>query len=385
MNILVIAPEQLPIPPIEGGSVESATHQIFSRMAEKDDITLISRAHPKLPAISYSKNRNYKIVRIPLKKPTQYLVAGLEKVKRQSFDLIQIENRPNFVPIVRNYFSKTPIVLSLHSLTFMSQLTDKQANKILNQVNGVTSVVSFLTKTMQKRFPKHANKFFTSTLGVDPSHFMPKPIYYKKWVRMKWGGSRSYNILFVGRIVPKKGLHTLVRAVAMVRERNPQVAIIAVGSSWPGAKKETAYMKQVRVLAKKRKVPIVFTGYIPPSQMNEMYHLGDVFVCPTQYREGFATVNSEAMASGIPLIASDRGGIREVVQHMKTGWLVKDYKNPKAFAYAIEQIMTSSELANRFSYNGRKQAIDYFSWYSTVKTLRKHYLFLSRKNKSKTI
>jgi spore coat protein SA len=369
--MLVIAPEQLPIPPITGGSVETCIYNIFRRMSKQDSVTIVSRAHPRLPRASFAGR--LKIIRIPGRGRSSYIHAAMKQVRGQSFDVIQIENRPTFVPIVRRAFPRTPIVLSLHSLTFMSYLSRARANAILSQVNGVTSVVSFVSRTMRKRYPRHAHKFKSAILGVDTAKFRPRTLPYKQAIRKKWGVHNRYNLLFVGRIVPRKGLHTLVRAAAILRRRSPRIGIVAVGASWPGVRRETAYMRKVRLLSRRAKVPIRFTGYLPPSQIHKMYHLGDVFVCPTQFREGFATVNSEAMASGIPVIASKRGGIPEVVVHGKSGLLVQNYRSPLAFAKAIARVKSSPLLARRLAYGGRKRVKARFSWFSTVSRLRRHY------------
>lgn len=371
MRILVIAPEQLPIPPITGGSVETCIYNIFKRMARHDSVTIISRAHPRLPATSQAGR--LKIIRIPQRGRTSYIHAALRRVRGHSFDVIQIENRPTFVPIARKAFPRTPIVLSLHSLTFMSQLSRSRANSILSQVRGVTSVVSFVSQTMRKRHPRHAHKFKTAILGVNTSKFRPRTLAYKQTLRRKWGVHNRYNVLFVGRIVPKKGLYTLVRAVALLKRRYPRMGIVAVGASWPGVRRETAYMRKVRLLSQRLRVPIRFTGYLPPSQIQKMYHLGDIFVCPTQYREGFATVNSEAMASGIPVVASKRGGISEVITHGRSGLLVRRYLSPSAFAHAIAKVKASPHLARRLAQGGRQRVKARFSWYRTVARLRRQY------------
>jgi spore coat protein SA len=378
LRILVILPEQLPVPPILGGSVETCTHNIFRRMAEKEQVTLISRAHRNLPAQSVYVNGNYHIIRIPKRKRLDYIRAALRRVRHRSFDIIQIENRPAFVPYVRKMFPHTPIVLSLHSLTFMSALDRKRANAILHKVNAVTSVVSFVSRTMKKRYPAHARKFHTCILGVDTSQFRPFSSSEKEVLRKQWKASGTFNVLFVGRIVHGKGLHTLIRAVARVKKKHPRVRLIVVGASWPGVKRQTRYMKQVRSLSRKLRVPIRFTGYIPPARVHRMYHLGDVFVCPTQFREGFATVNSEAMASGIPVIASNRGGIREVVEHGVSGLLIRDYKSPTAFARAIMRVKSSPELAARLAKGGRRRVKANFSWISTSRRLKKVYARIQR-------
>lgn len=373
MRILVIMPEQLPVPPILGGSVESCTHNTFRRMARTDTITLLSRRHHRLSVRNTYLNGRYTIVRVPGGNRHAYIRAVLRAMRNHSFDIIQIENRPTFVPLVRKLFPRTPIVLSLHSLTFMSALTRQKAHGILRQVQAVTSVVHFVSRTMKKRYPSFAHKFHTCILGVDTRKFRPRSAAYRRQLRKKWRVSGSFNVLFVGRIVRRKGLHTLVQAVAQVKRRYPNTRLIAVGSSWPGVSRQTSYMRSVRSLSKKLGVPVRFTGYIPPDRVHRAFQLADVFVCPTQYREGFATVNSEAMASGIPVIASDRGGIREVVQHGHSGLLIRSYKSPDAFARAILLLKQSTDLARRLAANGRRRVKARFSWTSTASRYKRVY------------
>jgi len=379
MRILVITPEQLPVPPVTGGSVETNTYNIFRRMARTDRVVLLSRAHPRLPAVSSMINGNLKIIRVPGGSRLRYIRAVLRKVRGQSFDVIQIENRPTFVPHVRRMFPRTPIILSLHSLTFMAALSTARANQILRKVNGVTSVVGYVTHAMRRRFPRYAHKFRTAILGVDTDKFCPRTASYKRQLRRRWGVSGTFNVLFVGRIVRMKGLDTLVRAVALLKRRTPRIRLVAVGASWPGVKRQTPYMRRVRLLSNRLGVPIRFTGYIPPASIHRMYHLGDVFVCPTRYREGFATVNSEAMASGVPVVASNRGGIREVVEHGRSGLLVNRYTSPAAFAQAITRIRQNPGLAKQLAHNGRRRVLSRFSWYYTVRRLKAQYALVRRR------
>jgi spore coat protein SA len=373
VRILVICPEQLPVPPIKGGSVESVTYNIFKRMAQSEKVVLLSRGHPRLPHVSRYVGGNLHVIRVPNSKPFAYLRSALNKVAGQSFHIIQIENRPRFVPYVRKVFPRTPIILSLHSLTFMSYLSNPRANAILRQVNGVTSVSSFVTNKMRRRFPAHARKFRTAILGVDSVKFRPWSAASKQRLRKRMGLAGSFNVLFVGRMVRGKGLHTLVRSVALLKRRIPNIRLVAVGASWPGVRRQTAYMRYVRSLSKRLRVPIRFTGYVPPSRVHQMFQLGDVFVCPTLFREGLATVNSEAMASGIPVVASNRGGIREVVVNGHSGLLVSQAGSPAAFARAIARIRNNPALRRRLVANARARVRSAFNWYGTVRKLKAHY------------
>ncbi|WP_424765561.1 glycosyltransferase family 4 protein [Paenibacillus sp. sgz302251] len=373
MKILAIAPDKLPLPPIKGGSVEAVMHNIFTRIAKTEHVTLVSSVHPRLPKMSTTANGKLKFMRFPYLNENAYIQTAMKMMRKHKFDIIQVDNRPTFLPAIRRAFTNTPIVLSLHSLHFLSKLSHKQGNAMLRHANGVTCVSSSLVNTFKAKYPRHAAKFKPILLGVDTNKFQPKPKAYKKYIRKKYGLEASCNLLFVGRIIPRKGLHTLVEAAALLRKVNKKVTIVAVGASWPGVKRETPYMRKVRQLAQRLHVPIRFTGFISPNKIHEMYHLADIFVCPTQFKEGFACVNSEAMASGIPIVASARGGILEVVQHGRSGLLVKSYKNPAAFAKSLTQIMRNSALAKRLSIGGRLRVVSKFSWVSTVSNLKSYY------------
>lgn len=373
MKILVIAPDKLPLPPIKGGSVETVMNNIVTRMAGSVNVTVISCKHPGLPTIHHASNGKLKFVRFPYVNGESYIKAAMRKMRKQRFDLVQIDNRPTFLPAIRQAFPRTPIILSLHSLHFLSRLSLRRGNEVLRHANGVTCVSSSVANTFKARFPGHAWKFKPITLGVDTVKFQPRSKTYKYNLRKRYGLAHTYNLLFVGRIIPKKGLHTLVKAAALLRKRHKNIAVIAVGSSWPGVTRETAYMRRVKRFARRWGVPIIFTGYIPPSRIHEMYHMADVFVCPTRYKEGFACVNSEAMASGIPVVASGRGGILEVIQQGKSGILVKRYTSANAFAKAISRIKTRPGLAKRLAVNGRARAVSRFSWNSTVRNLKSYY------------
>lgn len=190
MRILVIAPEQLPVPPIKGGSVETVIYEIFRRVSRKHSVVLVSRSHPRLPSVSEQNDGRLKIVRVADANHYRYIKKALQNVKGKPFNVIQVENRPIFVPHVRRTFKNTPIMLSLHSLTFMSQLSQKRAQNILKQTNGVTSVSKFLKLEMQRRFRMHADKFRTAKLGVNTDTFRPRSQQFKQQLRKQWGGFR---------------------------------------------------------------------------------------------------------------------------------------------------------------------------------------------------
>lgn len=353
--------------------METVTHHIFTRMARSDHITLISSTHPKLPRTNTKMNGRLTYIRLPYRNGKSYIRRVVKVLQRRKFDLIQVDNRPTYLAALRQAFPRTPIVLNLHSLHYLSQLNRQQGRAALNKASGVTCVAGSLTSTFKQRFPSQAKKFTTIRLGVDAKKFWPRSQAFKTSIRKKYSVNGTINLLFVGRIIRRKGLHTLVKAAYQLRRKNKRIVIVAVGASWPGVKRETPYMRKVRRLAKRLGVPIRFTGYVNPSRVHRIYHLADVFVCPTLFKEGFACVNSEAMASGIPIVASARGGIKETVKHGQSGLLVKAYRSPQAFARAIQRIMSNRQLRRKLARGGRVHMVRQFTWNRTVRRVRANY------------
>ena len=381
LRILVIAPEQLPVPAIIGGSVETCIDQVFRRLAARGHhVTIISRAHPRLPRIELKQGGKLRHNRIPAHHKSQYISQAMRVSSSQAFDVIQVENRPTFIQTVHQQFPRTPIILSLHSLTFMSRLSRRRGNQVLRLVKGVTTVGRFITSSMTSRFPSYKKKFSTSHQGVDTRLFRQRSPLAQKRLRRAWSVSGTTNILFVGRTVPQKGLHTLVKAMARIPKTSKPLRLIVAGASWPGKKHQSPYMNSIKRLAQQLNIRLTFTGYIPPARIHQIYQLSDIFVCSTKYQEGVPLVNSEAMASGIPVVASRRGGIPEMIQHNRNGLLISDYTNPSAFARAIHRILSNRALARRLSANGRKRVVKKFSWDAAATRLEMQHASL-RKNR----
>ena len=89
-------------------------------------------------------------------------------------------------------------------------------------------------------------------------------------------------------------------------------------------------------------------------------------------------MNVEAMASGIPVIASDNGGIREIIHSGKNGYLISNYKQPQQFASFLHQLATRPDLVQSMGNSGRETANSHFSWSKTALYLEAAYTRLIR-------
>ena len=108
---------------------------------------------------------------------------------------------------------------------------------------------------------------------------------------------------------------------------------------------------------------IEFLGYLPDSEMQKQYSKASIFVSPSRY-EGFGIVLLEALASGLPLIATNTGISSKVVENGKNGFLV-DYEN---MGGAILKLLRNKELRKRMGGRSREIALDY-SWSKAAKRM----------------
>src|SRR5262245_22485006 len=178
--------------------------------------------------------------------------------------------------------------------------------------------------------------------GVDVELFRPRP---SAPARQRLGLDAEHVLLFVGRLTPIKGLETLLRALAVLRSDGLSAArlrLLVVG----GTKGEEAGSGHLRRLAQDLGIGdwVDFRGPQPPGVLTDYYAAADMCLIPSRY-ESFGMVALEAMASGVPVIASRAGGLAVTVQDGATGRLVPEGDVP-ALARAVAGLL-SDEPARR--------------------------------------
>jgi D-inositol-3-phosphate glycosyltransferase len=159
-------------------------------------------------------------------------------------------------------------------------------------------------------------------------------------------------ILFVGRIEPLKGIDVLIRAAAQLEG---QFQLLVVG----GDAKDARRKGDLRRLAKEIGVAgkIVFADAVPHEGLASVYNAADICVVPSYY-ESFGLVALEAMACGIPVVASRVGGLKETVQDGRTGYLVP-WRCPEPFAERLDLLLTNEPLRRNLGREAREAAAPY--------------------------
>jgi alpha-maltose-1-phosphate synthase len=170
-------------------------------------------------------------------------------------------------------------------------------------------------------------------------------------------------VAFVGRITRQKGVGHLVAAAHEI-DPNAQIVLCAGAPDTPEIAEETRLA--VQELAKARTGVFWIQKMLQPAEVRQILSHATVFVCPSVY-EPLGIVNLEAMACGTAVVASDVGGIPEVVVHGETGLLVhydeRDLSTYRhALALSINELISDPERAQRYGAAGRKRAEQEFSW-----------------------
>lgn len=175
-----------------------------------------------------------------------------------------------------------------------------------------------------------------------------------------------FNILFVGRMDRRKGLPYLFRALPLIQRSLPRpVRLILVGEG-------TLRQKLTPRPRDLGGAEIVAAGRIEPDLLPRYYTAADVFCAPATGRESFGIVLLEAMASRLPIVASDIPGFSRVVSHGGEGLLVEP-RAPEALAEAVARIALDPALARRLGAAGREKAQTY-RWETVAERLEDCFL-----------
>ncbi|CAI6078315.1 Spore coat protein SA [Paenibacillus sp. JJ-100] len=366
MKIVLIAPEKLPLP--GNGSVEICILGIARELARRHQVTIISRSVPELPALEQIDQ--IIIRRIPASSVSGYTRSAIRLLRTLHVDIIQVDNRPFSMAAIKAAFPQTPVLLYLHSLTFAQAGPGKMA--LLKKADCIALNSHSLKRRLSRRFPAVKKLMDVVPLGTDLDRFRPVTSLEERFtVREKFGITDCFAVLYAGRVIPGKGVDVLIRAVALAQKQVP-IQLIIAGKGPP------RYVRSLRRLTKKLHVNTNFLGQMNHDQIDQLYRSVDCLVCPSQIHEAFGLVNVEAMASGIPVIASDNGGIREIIRSGKNGYLISGYTKPRQFASSLHELATHPELVQSMGENGRETATAQFSWAKTALHLEATYTRLIR-------
>ncbi|KIC41623.1 hypothetical protein RA27_10355 [Ruegeria sp. ANG-R] len=183
--------------------------------------------------------------------------------------------------------------------------------------------------------PEHWDRFRIIHCGVNPA------LYSRPRVRRD---DKEIRLIFVGRLAPVKGLRVLFRALNPLFTKYPDLRLTVVGDG-PDRPRLEADAAQFGDR-------ISFTGYLPQQEVAQKLSQSDICVLPS-FAEGVPVILMEAMASGLPVVATQVAGVGELVTHGQNGYLARP-GDPEDLRIYIEALVDSADLRARMGAAGRE-------------------------------
>jgi glycosyltransferase involved in cell wall biosynthesis len=245
------------------------------------------------------------------------------------------------------------IALSQSKYQFMMPALDlvfKMADVIIPNSN--------FTQKEIERMGVNPNKLKMVYPGVDPKKFNPN--LDGSLIRNKYNCTGDPILLTVCRLVERKGIRYLIDALPSIRKEFPNVQLVIIGDG-PETNILMSQAKKLGVMDS-----TVFCRTVQDDDLPYFYAIADVFILPAIIdskgdTEGLGVVMLEAMASGVPVIASRVGGIPEALNYGKAGILIEQ-KNPKQIKETVISLLNDDGLRTSLIKKGREWVISTFSW-----------------------
>lgn len=228
------------------------------------------------------------------------------------------------------------------------------ASRLANKLDGRIAVSSAARHFISRYFP---GDYRIIPNGVDLDRFAEAEPYE---------GLRdgTVNILFVGRFEERKGLIHLLKAYHRLRKRHVDARLLVIGSG-PKAREYRRFvgLRKIR--------DVEWLGHVSDEEKARYFASADIFCSPATGQESFGIVLLEAMAAGVPIVASDIHGYKNVMQRGVQGLLVEP-RNAMALAAALYKLAGDDELRHQMGEAGRIRAPEY-SWDRVTERIVDYY------------
>jgi len=238
--------------------------------------------------------------------------------------------------------------------------------RMLEKSNKIIAVSEFTRRELHQYYRVKDQQIHVIHNGVDVNKFKPEDDKSKAKQELGFKPD-DIAILSVGRLYARKGLFTLIESMPAVVRKFPHAKFIVSGRG------QSNEMKKLIIHAEKLGVRnnIVFTGYYPDAKLPRLYQAADVFAFSTFY-ENLPFAVLEALSTGLPVVTTNVGGIPEMIENGKNGFLVQPFNSRELadrILYYLEHPQTAAEMAS----SARKIIEERFDWRLIVQKVLKVY------------
>ena len=271
-------------------------------------------------------------------------------LKRHDFDILHTHAPlvPT-LPLIAVETAECPQVGTFHTTSGPSRLIEAFLGPLAARMRRLDAriAVSETARDFAARY--FPGEYLVIPNGVDTERFHPSVEPFPEW-----RDPDRVNVLFVGRLDPRKGVQVLLDALPeLIARTGGRARLLVVGDSYLRGRFQASVAPAARA-------HVHFLGHVPGRDLPRWYATGDVFVSPALGHESFGIVLAEAMAAGRAVVASDIPGYRSVVQPGVNG-VVSPPGDVPALAAAIAMLVEDPERRAALARSGRARALE-FAW-----------------------
>ncbi|MFZ9142012.1 MAG: glycosyltransferase family 4 protein, partial [Candidatus Limnocylindrus sp.] len=368
MKIGIVTPYAYPMP----GGVNDHVGSLYRVLrARGHDVRIITSSHGLQKASEADIIRVGKGFSVPFNgsmgtitlSPT-YLAQMRAILERERFDVLHYhEPFVPFLSLVTLTLSTSVNIGTFHAfggLSISYEFGKRMLGHYAGKLHGRIAVSPAARHFISRYFP---GEYKIVPNGVEPGR-------YQRAVPIARYRDGVPNILFVGRMEPRKGLIHLLRAFRKLQRDGVRARLLLVGTG-PGEREARRY-----VLTRQLE-DVEFLGRVPEGQKAQLFKTADIYVSPATGRESFGIVLLEAMSAGAPIICSDIHGYRGVVRRERDGILVEP-GNADALAASIRRLIDDPQLRAQLSRAGEERA-QLFTWERVGQAVEEYYGFVIRR------
>jgi phosphatidylinositol alpha-mannosyltransferase len=368
MKIGIVTPYAYPMP----GGVNDHVGSLYRVLrARGHDVRIITSSHGLQKASEGDIIRVGKGFSVPFNgsmgtitvSPT-YLAQMRAILDRERFDVLHYhEPFVPFLSLVTLTLSTSVNVGTFHAfggLSISYEFGKRMLGHYAGKLHGRIAVSPAARHFISRYFP---GEYKIVPNGVEPGR-------YQRAVPIARYRDGVPNILFVGRMEPRKGLIHLLRAFRKLQRDGVRARLLLVGTG-PGEREARRYVLTRQLDG------VEFLGRVSEAQKAQLFKTADVYVSPATGRESFGIVLLEAMSAGAPIICSDIHGYRGVVRRERDGILVEP-GNADALATSIRRLIDDPALRAQLSRAGEERA-QLFTWERVGQAVEEYYGFVIRR------
>jgi spore coat protein SA len=266
--------------------------------------------------------------------------------------VLWVQNDRKHAAALAGFAEQRGATLVLHMHNSIPRYTSRRVIRELAKVK-IVCCSKFLKAETEENFPElRVHRVLLN--GADPQLFSPRES------TLETSKDSVRTILFAGRLVKEKGVHILIHAMRHLEQRGVVARCWVVGATKFGGSKPDSYVNNL-----KRNAPsnVEFLGYKLGPQLAQIFSECYIYAAPSVWNDPFPLAILEALASGLPVVASRRGGIPEAFED--GGGILVNSGSAIELADALQKVLSDQTLRNRLAHEARASFLKNFTW-STV-------------------